>query len=358
MIKVPSDPAQVVVNHASFRVRLATLSWAGHVPRRRRPGRGLGARPGQASGCSRGDAAARRPAAPRARGVERTRRARRGGRHQLLEAVRPSGLPPEGDGEDAGATQVLPASGWTRARPPSSARAARSLTPVGVGRRPAPARAYDEYGEDGYGPGPPSRRSPSPAPSAPGRRGTARAPLLRHAAARLLPGRRMNLGVVLLPLRVFLGLISIYAGMGKLSDPVYFDGGERGSMVTWLRSLHPWPMAEPLRDFALGHPVGAGLTIAFLQVVVGVLTVMGLWQRLAACVGALLSAALLVTVSWRTVPAYDAPDIIYLAAWSPLIIAGAPVYSMDSRPRATPGGGWARASACGTCGGGCCGAAR
>jgi uncharacterized membrane protein YphA (DoxX/SURF4 family) len=141
----------------------------------------------------------------------------------------------------------------------------------------------------------------------------------------------MNLGVVLLPLRVFLGFISIYAGMGKLCDPVYFDGGERGSMVTWLRTLHPWALAEPLRDFALAHPVGAGLTVAFLQVIVGVLTVLGLWQRFAACIGALLSAALLMTVSWKTVPAYDAPDIIYLAAWSPLIIAGAPVYSLDGR---------------------------
>jgi uncharacterized membrane protein YphA (DoxX/SURF4 family) len=151
---------------------------------------------------------------------------------------------------------------------------------------------------------------------------------VRHA---YYPGRRMNLGVVVLPLRVFLGFISIYAGMGKLCDPVYFDGGERGSMVKWLNSLHPWALAEPLRDFALSHPVGAGLTVAFLQVVVGVLTVLGLWQRVAAVIGALLSAALILTVSWKTVPAYDAPDIIYLAAWSPLIIAGAPVYSIDGR---------------------------
>src|SRR5690606_28922780 len=68
----------------------------------------------------------------------------------------------------------------------------------------------------------------------------------RHA---YYPGRRMNLGVVLLPLRVFLGFISIYAGMGKLCDPVYFDGGKRGSMVTWLNTLHPWEVAEPLRQF-------------------------------------------------------------------------------------------------------------
>jgi uncharacterized membrane protein YphA (DoxX/SURF4 family) len=151
---------------------------------------------------------------------------------------------------------------------------------------------------------------------------------VRHA---WYPGRRMNLGVVLLPLRVFLGFICVYAGLGKLCDPVYFDGGARGSMVHWLASLHPWSVAEPLRSAAIAHPVGAGLTVAFLQVLVGVLTVMGLWQRLAAGFGALLSAALLVTVSWRTVPVYDAPDIIYLAAWSPLVIAGAPVYSLDSK---------------------------
>jgi uncharacterized membrane protein YphA (DoxX/SURF4 family) len=119
--------------------------------------------------------------------------------------------------------------------------------------------------------------------------------------------------------------------MGKLCDPVYFDGGKRGSMVKWLNTLHPWEVAEPLRQFALHHPVGSGLVIAFLQVVVGVLTVLGCWQRVAAVVGALLSAALIVTVSWKTVPVYDAPDIIYLAAWSPLIIAGAPVYSIDGR---------------------------
>jgi uncharacterized membrane protein YphA (DoxX/SURF4 family) len=149
----------------------------------------------------------------------------------------------------------------------------------------------------------------------------------------------MNLGVVLLPLRVFLGFISIYAGMGKLCDPVYFDGGKRGTMVKWLNTLHPWEVAEPLRQFAFEHPVGSGLAIAFAQVIVGVLTVLGCWQRVAASFGALLSAALLVTVSWKSVPAYETPDIIYLAAWSPLIIAGAPVYSVDGR---LAGSAWRR----------------
>ena len=151
---------------------------------------------------------------------------------------------------------------------------------------------------------------------------------VRHA---WYPGRRVDLGLVLLPLRLFLGGISIYAGFSKLCDPVYFDGGARGSMMHWLQSLHPWPLASPLLDQALTHPVGAGLGVAFAQIVVGVLCVVGLWQRLAAAVGMVLALLLLVTVSWRSGPVYDAPQIIYLAAWSPLLLAGAPLFSLDGR---------------------------
>ncbi|MEU4683636.1 DoxX family membrane protein [Streptomyces xinghaiensis] len=187
----------------------------------------------------------------------------------------------------------------------------------------------DPYGEDTdpYGTaGPYEDGAPGEEEQRDGNRPGADA--VRHA---YYPGRRMNLGVVLLPLRLLLGFISVYAGMGKLCDPVYFDGSERGSLVNWLRELEPSGVAAPLHDFALAHPVGSGLTVAFLQIVVGVLTVCGLWQRFAASVGALLSAALLLTVSWRGAVGYEAPDMLYLAAWSPLIIAGAPVYSLDGR---------------------------
>lgn len=150
----------------------------------------------------------------------------------------------------------------------------------------------------------------------------------RHAR---YPGRRVDLGLVLLPLRLLLGSLTVYEGFAKLCDPVYFDGGERGSMMRWLASLHPWKVAQPLLDFAMAHPVGAGLGVAFTEVVVGVLTLLGLWQRLAAAAAMGLSAALLFTVSWRAVPVYDTPDLIFLAAWSPLLIAGAPFASLDGR---------------------------
>ncbi|MFC8896428.1 DoxX family protein [Streptomyces cinereoruber] len=331
MVKVDSDPAQVIVNHASFRVRLAPAP---------QPKFAAGARTAALSGAGAGagvaaGAAARAGGGPRRRPVVWTGKSSPGATG-LLQAVRESSvatLEPVGGhgGQDTGATQAIPRVGDTMPTPvvpagpllPPMRRAEGAYDDL-YEMRPEP-EAYGDGGEGAYG-GTDAYGGEGTRPGRADRRHGQDS--VRHA---YYPGRRMNLGVVLLPLRVFLGLISVYAGMGKLCDPVYFDGGERGSMVKWLNSLHPWALAEPLRDFALQHPVGAGLTVAFLQVVVGVLTILGLWQRVAAVVGALLSAALLLTVSWKSVPVYDSADIIYLAAWTPLIMAGAPVYSVDGR---------------------------
>ncbi|MCW7942307.1 membrane protein [Streptomyces hygroscopicus] len=397
MVKVPSDPAQVIVNHASFRVQLGASARRAQSPRVAHMPFADAAGGADASD---GVAGRRRPVVWSGRSAPDDT-----GAHRLLQAVRNSSVRHgEDPAADGGVTQVIPRFD-TEGLPGADGYddlTARTLgTPVVGGQRGphygetrllphmrSAGGAYDElthdqpaygrpvhdgpvhggplYGGSAYdgtvydgtaygGPlyGDPLYGEPlygesahggaefaSTVGSGPGEP-TPRA--RRHGADHVrhayYPGRRMNLGVVLLPLRVFLGSISVYAGMGKLCDPVYFDGGKRGSMVTWLDTLHPWQVAEPLRQFALQHPVGTGLAVAFLQVIVGVLTVLGLWQRVAATVGAMLSAALIVTVSWRTVPAYDAPDIICLAAWSPLVIAGAPVYSVDGR---LAGSAWRR----------------
>ncbi|MCQ4210345.1 DoxX family protein [Streptomyces longispororuber] len=336
MVKVPCDPAQVIVNHASFRVQLPRAQKT-QLPRIARH-------------LSAVEAATTRIPVITAAGTPGARRrpvVMSGG--DLAASGLLQGARRAGDLDDGGATQVIPRVDLDRDLADDLdlyGGEPTAQTPVvgpqgGDGTRLLPqmrqaGSAFEDTGEldrvgyDDQEFGDPDEETEAESTAA------RRYGPVRHA---YYPGRRMNLGVVLLPLRVFLGFISIYAGMGKLCDPVYFDGGERGSMVKWLNSLHPWALAEPMRDWALQHPVGAGLVIAFLQVIVGVLTVLGLWQRIAAVVGALLSAAILVTVSWKTVPAYDAPDIIYLAAWSPLIIAGAPVYSIDGR---LAGGAWRR----------------
>ncbi|HEX5567895.1 MAG TPA: DoxX family membrane protein [Streptomyces sp.] len=366
-VKVPSDPAQIVVNHASFRVQLAT------PPPRSRALSGVGG-----LSAARGTTPVRRPAGRRAPvvwsgrtepGDARTTRLLQAARYadggeepgnaatqvlpRLVERVTPSpdGGPPTAVittvGEDGPPTVIGPRGPQPPerpllegVRPAEGAYDTYEIPGQQTYRQPyEPHEPYEEggtedgYGErhdgeyEGYGEYEEHEEGEEAADGARDETRSHREPP-RHG---YYPGRRMNLGVVLLPLRIFLGLISVGAGMGKLCDPVYFDGGERGSLVVWLHSLKPWAVAEPLRDFAVAHPVGAGLSVAFLQIIVGVLTVLGLWQRLAASLGALLSAALLVTVSWRTVPVYEAPDIIYLAAWSPLAIAGAPYYSLDAR---------------------------
>ncbi|MFD9119942.1 DoxX family protein [Streptomyces bottropensis] len=366
MVKVPSDPAQVIVNHASFRVQLGVSTRASpRIARHLSVGEDTARIPvAGTAGRSGAPAAGRRRAPVVWSGKSAPDDT---GAHRLLQAVRGAGVgrgvaDPLGD---TGSTQVIPRvdgvggsaydTGGGRYGD-ASGRYGADLTVETVetplvgsqrthgdhaadGTRLLPAMrtvgsTYDEpeYGRDAYADGEFAEPYDDGESERGGRR-TGNEPV-RHA---YYPGRRMNLGVVLLPLRVFLGFISAYAGMGKLCDPHYFDGGKRGSMVKWLNTLHPWEVAEPLRQFALEHPVGSGLVIAFAQVIVGVLTVFGLWQRVAGGVGALLSAALLVTVSWKTVPVYETPDIIYLAAWSPLIIAGAPVYSVDGR---LAGGAW------------------
>ncbi|MFE7766289.1 DoxX family membrane protein [Streptomyces sp. NPDC057438] len=365
MVKVPSDPAQVIVNHASFRVQLSASTRASpRIARHLSAGADTARIPAVgAAGRSGAPAAGRRRAPVVWSGKSAPDDT---GAHRLLQAVRGAGV---GRGapdplSDTGSTQVIPrvdgprggyATGGGRygdegGRYGADLTVETVETPIvgsqrthgdhaADGTRLLPAMRtvdsmYDEpgYGQDAHADGEFADSYDGGEDERGGRRAGNEA--VRHA---YYPGRRMNLGVVLLPLRVFLGFISVYAGMGKLCDPHYFDGGKRGSMVKWLNTLHPWEVAEPLRQFALEHPVGSGLVIAFAQVIVGVLTVFGLWQRVAAGVGALLSAALLVTVSWKTVPVYETPDIIYLAAWSPLIIAGAPVYSVDGR---LAGGAW------------------
>ncbi|MFJ8633828.1 DoxX family membrane protein [Streptomyces sp. NPDC093568] len=343
MVKVPSDPAQIIVNHASFRVllgastgRTKSAQIARHLSAgedtARIPAMGAAGRAGAAPGPRRRVAVWNGTSAPDDTGAHRLLQAVRDGsvRHgdepgpaaggtQVIPRVDVGGYGgPYGDGYDDEMAQTVetPIVGPQRTHESLETRLLPNMRRVESAYDEEFAYAAEEFEEadepEDTGT-PPKRLGDDPA---------------RHA---YYPGRRMNLGVVLLPLRVFLGFISIYAGMGKLCDPVYFDGGQRGSMVKWLNTLHPWEVAEPLRQFALEHPVGSGLVIAFFQVIVGVLTVLGCWQRVAAVVGALLSAALLLTVSWKSVPVYDAPDIIYLAAWSPLIIAGAPVYSIDGR---------------------------
>ncbi|GGP87718.1 Rieske 2Fe-2S domain-containing protein [Saccharothrix coeruleofusca] len=140
---------------------------------------------------------------------------------------------------------------------------------------------------------------------------------------------------MLLPLRAFLGGTFSYAGLSKLLDTHYLDDtsplGVRAQMVNAAETS---PIG-PLVSLAADHATIAGLAIAFGEIAVGLATLLGLFTRLAALGGVLLSLSFFLTVSWTTRPYYVGADIVFAVAWTPLLIAGdAGVLSLSARLRA------------------------
>jgi thiosulfate dehydrogenase [quinone] large subunit len=138
----------------------------------------------------------------------------------------------------------------------------------------------------------------------------------------------------LLPLRVFLGVTFIYAGLDKLTDSAFMKDAGSGSVGDLMRTVRDSSAIPALVDLSLKNPVGFGYAIAIGELAVGIGILIGLLSRLAAVGGALISLSLWLTVSWATEPYYYGNDLIYLMAWLPLVLAGAPVLSLDAALRA------------------------
>ncbi|NKE58825.1 Rieske 2Fe-2S domain-containing protein [Lentzea sp. PSKA42] len=140
---------------------------------------------------------------------------------------------------------------------------------------------------------------------------------------------------VLLPLRAFLGGTFAYAGLSKLLDTHYLDDTSPLGVHAQMVSAAATSPIGPLVSLAADHATVAGLAIAFGEIAVGLATLLGLFTRLAALGGVLLSLSFFLTVSWTTRPYYVGADIVFAFAWTPLLIAGdAGVLSLSARLRA------------------------
>ncbi|GLV99913.1 DoxX family protein [Streptomyces lavendulae] len=137
----------------------------------------------------------------------------------------------------------------------------------------------------------------------------------------------------LLPLRIFLGVTFVYAGLDKLTDPAFLSATGTGSIGEIMRGVRDTAGVPALVDLALKAPVGFAATLAIGEILVGLGTLAGLLTRIAAAGGALISLSLWLTVSWAVTPFYYGNDLIYLMAWIPLVMAGAPYLSLDSLRR-------------------------
>ena len=159
---------------------------------------------------------------------------------------------------------------------------------------------------------PPGAANPDvPAPARPSRR------------AQMAPTLDRRLGRLMLPLRLFLGVTFVYAGLVKLLDPAFLDPTAPGSLVA---QLHAFQRASPLAPLiaAVGIPLATpiGLLIALGELAAGMGALTGLAPRLAAWSGFAISILFFLTASWATTPYFYGPDLPYAAGWLTLALVG------------------------------------
>jgi uncharacterized membrane protein YphA (DoxX/SURF4 family) len=135
--------------------------------------------------------------------------------------------------------------------------------------------------------------------------------------------RTHQVGWVLLPLRAFLAFVFIYGGISKIADNRFLDGSSPLSMhasVAAVRNLSPiGGLLGPVE----AHSFGFGVLMAAAEMAVGLGMLLGLFTRIAAIGGIGLALSLWLTVSWGAQPWFTSADLVYLFAFTPLLIAGA-----------------------------------
>lgn len=132
--------------------------------------------------------------------------------------------------------------------------------------------------------------------------------------------------VILLPLRLFLGITFVYAGIQKVTDPQFFDPKAIGYI------------GKQMARFSVGSPIGwlmthlvphaplIGIAIIVGEVAIGLGTLFGFLFRPGAFFGLVLSLSFFLTASWHTYPYFYGADIVFVFAWMTLILSG-PLHS-------------------------------
>src|ERR1019366_5165942 len=137
-------------------------------------------------------------------------------------------------------------------------------------------------------------------------------------------------GASLLVLRAFLRVTFTFAGLQKLANPNFFRATAPGSFQQQLQGSILTSPLHHLLNPALHASTPVALVISFGELAVGLGTLLGLFGRIAATGGMLLSLSFFLTVSFNDNPYYYGPDIVFLFAWTPFILAGSGAWSLDA----------------------------
>ena len=127
----------------------------------------------------------------------------------------------------------------------------------------------------------------------------------------------------LLPLRLFLGATFVYAGLQKLANPNFFNAQSPNSIQAQLIASARVSPIHLLIEHLLRFATPLGIIISLSELAIGIGALLGLWTRVAAIGGALLSFSLFLTISFHASPFYTGADIVFTFAWLPFVLAGA-----------------------------------
>ncbi len=137
------------------------------------------------------------------------------------------------------------------------------------------------------------------------------------------PASDRSLAYATLPLRFFLGTTFAYAGLQKIADPGFLQPGSSTYIGTQLQAFATHsPIGFLLDVFALPTPLLTGIAVIAVELVVGLLVLLGIATRWAAAAGALVNLAFFLTASWSVQPFFLGSDSIYTVAWITLMLFG------------------------------------
>jgi len=151
-----------------------------------------------------------------------------------------------------------------------------------------------------------------------------------------LPARRRANGWPVLPLRIFLAAVFLFAGYAKLAYPHFFDPASLNGYAASVRAAKTGTPIGGLLSPLSEHPSLYGHLTAVAELAIGLGLLVGLLTRVAALGGMVLMVLIVLSVDWGAVKQYTGSsgwftsvDLAVAAALSVFLLGGADPFSLD-----------------------------
>jgi thiosulfate dehydrogenase [quinone] large subunit len=134
-----------------------------------------------------------------------------------------------------------------------------------------------------------------------------------------------------LPLRLFLGVSFVAAGLDKLGDPAFLDPTARNYIGRQIAGFAPGtPLEGFLLNFAAPNAGLFGILVMGGELCIAIAVLLGLLTRFSAFMGMLLNLTFFLSATWGVQPFYFGADLPYTVAWLTLLLTGPGPLALDA----------------------------